>query len=77
MTELPMYDGFLFFFNSNFRLGSVLVLLFGRLPVSALQENFQSLLGLLKESVQLNLAPPGHFLLLRYCVREKVYRCVE
>uniref|UniRef100_A0A8B9G7Y9 DOP1 leucine zipper like protein B n=1 Tax=Amazona collaria TaxID=241587 RepID=A0A8B9G7Y9_9PSIT len=35
-----------------------------RLPVSALQENFQSLLGLLKESVQLNLAPPGHFLLL-------------
>ncbi|NWQ69304.1 DOP2 protein, partial [Neopipo cinnamomea] len=35
-----------------------------RLPVSALQENFQPLLGLLKESVQLNLAPPGHFLLL-------------
>ncbi|KFP25506.1 Protein dopey-2, partial [Colius striatus] len=35
-----------------------------RLPVSALQENFQSLLGLLRESVQLNLAPPGHFLLL-------------
>ncbi|NXT00800.1 DOP2 protein, partial [Jacana jacana] len=35
-----------------------------RLPASALQENFQSLLGLLKESVQLNLAPPGHFLLL-------------
>ncbi|XP_010578650.1 PREDICTED: protein dopey-2 isoform X2 [Haliaeetus leucocephalus] len=35
-----------------------------RLPVTALQENFQSLLGLLKESVQLNLAPPGHFLLL-------------
>ncbi|XP_064327446.1 protein dopey-2 isoform X2 [Phalacrocorax carbo] len=35
-----------------------------RLPVSALQENFQSILGLLKESVQLNLAPPGHFLLL-------------
>ncbi|NXY86452.1 DOP2 protein, partial [Alcedo cyanopectus] len=35
-----------------------------RLPVSALQENFQSLLGLLKESVQLNLAPPGHFILL-------------
>ncbi|NXC46418.1 DOP2 protein, partial [Penelope pileata] len=35
-----------------------------RLPVSALQENFQSLLGLLKESVQLNLAPPGYFLLL-------------
>ncbi|XP_072186645.1 protein DOP1B isoform X2 [Excalfactoria chinensis] len=35
-----------------------------RLPVAALQENFQSLLGLLKESVQLNLAPPGHFLLL-------------
>ncbi|NXK54519.1 DOP2 protein, partial [Chauna torquata] len=35
-----------------------------RLPVSALQENFQSVLGLLKESVQLNLAPPGYFLLL-------------
>ncbi|NWX86242.1 DOP2 protein, partial [Nothoprocta pentlandii] len=35
-----------------------------RLPVSALQENFQPLLGLLKESAQLNLAPPGHFLLL-------------
>ncbi|NWW72688.1 DOP2 protein, partial [Climacteris rufus] len=35
-----------------------------RLPVPALQENFQPLLGLLKESVQLNLAPPGHFLLL-------------
>ncbi|NXQ64829.1 DOP2 protein, partial [Anthoscopus minutus] len=35
-----------------------------RLPVPALQENFQALLGLLRESVQLNLAPPGHFLLL-------------
>ncbi|XP_026556320.1 protein dopey-2 isoform X2 [Pseudonaja textilis] len=35
-----------------------------RLPVSALQENFQSLLGVFKESVQLNLASPGHFLLL-------------
>ncbi|XP_063080542.1 protein dopey-2 isoform X3 [Cavia porcellus] len=35
-----------------------------RLPVSALQENFLSLLGVLKESVQLNLAPPGYFLLL-------------
>ncbi|CAI5772580.1 Dopey_N domain-containing protein [Podarcis lilfordi] len=35
-----------------------------RLPVIALQENFQSLLGVLKESVQLNLAPPGYFLLL-------------
>ncbi|KAG6932760.1 dopey family member 2, partial [Chelydra serpentina] len=35
-----------------------------RLPVSALQENFQSLLGVLRESVQLNLAPPGYFLLL-------------
>ncbi|NWX33966.1 DOP2 protein, partial [Notiomystis cincta] len=40
-----------------------------RLPVPALQENFQPLLGLLRESVQLNLAPPGHFLLLRYCMR--------
>ncbi|XP_051840799.1 protein dopey-2 [Antechinus flavipes] len=35
-----------------------------RLPVSVLQENFPSLLGVLKESVQLNLAPPGYFLLL-------------
>ncbi|XP_026519997.1 protein dopey-2 isoform X1 [Notechis scutatus] len=35
-----------------------------RLPVSALQENFHSLLGVFKESVQLNLASPGHFLLL-------------
>nr|XP_054360074.1 protein dopey-2 isoform X4 [Mirounga angustirostris] len=35
-----------------------------RLPVTALQENFPSLLGVLKESVQLNLAPPGYFLLL-------------
>ncbi|XP_036870668.2 protein DOP1B isoform X2 [Manis javanica] len=35
-----------------------------RLPVTALQENFPSLLGVLKESVPLNLAPPGYFLLL-------------
>ncbi|KAF7483758.1 protein dopey-2 [Marmota monax] len=35
-----------------------------RLPILALQENFASLLGVLKESVQLNLAPPGYFLLL-------------
>ncbi|XP_045396593.1 protein dopey-2 isoform X2 [Lemur catta] len=35
-----------------------------RLPIPALQENFPSLLGVLKESVQLNLAPPGYFLLL-------------
>ncbi|ELK08521.1 Protein dopey-2 [Pteropus alecto] len=35
-----------------------------RLPAAALQENFPSLLGMLKESVQLNLAPPGYFLLL-------------
>ncbi|XP_078513006.1 protein DOP1B isoform X1 [Lissotriton helveticus] len=35
-----------------------------RLTVSALQENFPPLLGLLKESVALNLAPPGYFLLL-------------
>uniref|UniRef100_A0A2K5REA3 DOP1 leucine zipper like protein B n=1 Tax=Cebus imitator TaxID=2715852 RepID=A0A2K5REA3_CEBIM len=35
-----------------------------RLSVPALQENFPSLLGVLKESVQLNLAPPGYFLLL-------------
>ncbi|XP_054981445.1 protein dopey-2 isoform X1 [Sorex araneus] len=35
-----------------------------RLPGAALQENFPSLLGVFKESVQLNLAPPGYFLLL-------------
>eukprot|EP00070_Physeter_catodon_P041545 XP_028348439.1 protein dopey-2 isoform X2 [Physeter catodon] len=35
-----------------------------RLPAAALQANFPSLLGVLKESVQLNLAPPGYFLLL-------------
>ncbi|XP_045140495.1 protein dopey-2 isoform X2 [Echinops telfairi] len=35
-----------------------------RLPIPALQENFPSLLGVLKDSVQLNLAPPGYFLLL-------------
>lgn len=46
---------------------------FGRLAVPALQENFQPLLGLLRESVQLNLAPPGHFLLLRYCMREESF----
>ncbi|KAL7983595.1 hypothetical protein Chor_000471 [Crotalus horridus] len=40
------------------------ICLMEQLPVSALQENFQSLLGVFKESVQLNLAPPGHFLLL-------------
>ncbi|XP_012586331.1 PREDICTED: protein dopey-2 [Condylura cristata] len=35
-----------------------------RLPVTALQADSASLLAVLKESVQLNLAPPGHFLLL-------------
>ncbi|XP_056415569.1 protein dopey-2 isoform X2 [Hyla sarda] len=35
-----------------------------RLSPSDMQENFQSLLILLKESVPLNLAPPGFFLLL-------------
>ncbi|XP_040279050.1 protein dopey-2 isoform X1 [Bufo bufo] len=35
-----------------------------RLSPSEMQENFQSLLILLKESVPLNLAPPGFFLLL-------------
>ncbi|XP_053733383.1 protein dopey-2 [Synchiropus splendidus] len=34
------------------------------LPAQALQENIAPLLSLLRESVQLNLAPPGHFLLL-------------
>ncbi|XP_062861985.1 protein dopey-2 isoform X1 [Trichomycterus rosablanca] len=34
------------------------------LPPQALQENIIVLLSLLKESVQLNLAPPGYFLLL-------------
>ncbi|XP_059542400.1 protein dopey-2 isoform X1 [Myotis daubentonii] len=35
-----------------------------RLPATTLQENFPSLLGVLRESAQLNLAPPGYFLLL-------------
>ncbi|XP_063303507.1 protein dopey-2 [Pelobates fuscus] len=35
-----------------------------RLSASDLQENFQPLLSLLKESVPLNLSPPGFFLLL-------------
>uniref|UniRef100_A0A671WC84 DOP1 leucine zipper like protein B n=1 Tax=Sparus aurata TaxID=8175 RepID=A0A671WC84_SPAAU len=34
------------------------------ISAQALQENIATLLGLLRESVQLNLAPPGHFLLL-------------
>ncbi|XP_035995097.1 protein dopey-2 isoform X2 [Fundulus heteroclitus] len=34
------------------------------ISAAALQENVAPLLGLLRESVQLNLAPPGHFLLL-------------
>ncbi|XP_076602592.1 protein DOP1B isoform X1 [Chaetodon auriga] len=34
------------------------------LSAQALQENIAPLLSLLRESVQLNLAPPGHFLLL-------------
>ncbi|TRY97220.1 hypothetical protein DNTS_013715 [Danionella cerebrum] len=34
------------------------------LSAQALQENINPLLSLLRESVQLNLAPPGHFLLL-------------
>uniref|UniRef100_A0A673X623 DOP1 leucine zipper like protein B n=1 Tax=Salmo trutta TaxID=8032 RepID=A0A673X623_SALTR len=34
------------------------------IPAQALQENVAPLLTLLRESVQLNLAPPGHFLLL-------------
>uniref|UniRef100_UPI0037E70BC2 protein DOP1B n=1 Tax=Semicossyphus pulcher TaxID=241346 RepID=UPI0037E70BC2 len=34
------------------------------ISAQALQENVAPLLGLLRESVQLNLAPPGHFLLL-------------
>lgn len=35
-----------------------------RLSIPDLQEAFPSLLGVLKEAVQLNLAPPGYFLLL-------------
>ncbi|KAK6309739.1 hypothetical protein J4Q44_G00196200 [Coregonus suidteri] len=34
------------------------------IPAQALMENVAPLLSLLRESVQLNLAPPGHFLLL-------------
>ena len=57
-----------FFFPYGFLLLSVYLFLLNRLPATALQENFPSLLGVLKESVQLNLAPPGYFLLLRYRV---------
>lgn len=39
-----------------------------RLSIPDLQEAFPALLGVLKEAVQLNLAPPGYFLLLRYGV---------
>uniref|UniRef100_A0A3B3TXW5 DOP1 leucine zipper like protein B n=1 Tax=Poecilia latipinna TaxID=48699 RepID=A0A3B3TXW5_9TELE len=35
-----------------------------QISAAALQENVAPLLSLLRESVQLNLAPPGHFLLL-------------
>uniref|UniRef100_A0A3B3D9J2 DOP1 leucine zipper like protein B n=1 Tax=Oryzias melastigma TaxID=30732 RepID=A0A3B3D9J2_ORYME len=35
-----------------------------QIPAQALQENVAALLSLLRDSVQLNLAPPGHFLLL-------------
>ncbi|KAM9486365.1 protein DOP1B isoform 2-T2 [Clarias gariepinus] len=34
------------------------------LPAQDLQENIMPIISLLKDSVQLNLAPPGHFLLL-------------
>uniref|UniRef100_A0A3P9J815 DOP1 leucine zipper like protein B n=1 Tax=Oryzias latipes TaxID=8090 RepID=A0A3P9J815_ORYLA len=34
------------------------------IPAQALQENVAALLSLLRDSVHLNLAPPGHFLLL-------------
>ena len=34
------------------------------ISAQTLQENVAPLLSLLRESVQLNLAPPGHFLLL-------------
>ncbi|XP_053090273.1 protein dopey-2 isoform X2 [Pangasianodon hypophthalmus] len=34
------------------------------LPAQDLQENVMAILSLLKDSVQLNLSPPGHFLLL-------------
>lgn len=35
-----------------------------RLSIPDLQEAFPALLGVLKEAMQLNLAPPGYFLLL-------------
>uniref|UniRef100_A0A672SXW5 DOP1 leucine zipper like protein B n=1 Tax=Sinocyclocheilus grahami TaxID=75366 RepID=A0A672SXW5_SINGR len=44
--------------------GNVLYGLFCSLTAQALQENINPLLCLLRESIQLNLAPPGQFLLL-------------
>uniref|UniRef100_A0A8C2BCA4 DOP1 leucine zipper like protein B n=1 Tax=Cyprinus carpio TaxID=7962 RepID=A0A8C2BCA4_CYPCA len=52
--------------------GNVLYGLFCSLSAQALQENINPLLCLLRESVQLNLAPPGHFLLLGQRILEAV-----
>uniref|UniRef100_A0A673NDD2 Protein dopey-2-like n=1 Tax=Sinocyclocheilus rhinocerous TaxID=307959 RepID=A0A673NDD2_9TELE len=52
--------------------GNVLYGLFCSLTAQALQENINPLLCLLRESVQLNLAPPGQFLLLGQRILETV-----
>uniref|UniRef100_A0A671KFZ4 Protein dopey-2-like n=1 Tax=Sinocyclocheilus anshuiensis TaxID=1608454 RepID=A0A671KFZ4_9TELE len=52
--------------------GNVLYGLFCSLTAQALQENINPLLCLLRESIQLNLAPPGQFLLLGQRILEAV-----
>uniref|UniRef100_A0A672SWJ4 DOP1 leucine zipper like protein B n=1 Tax=Sinocyclocheilus grahami TaxID=75366 RepID=A0A672SWJ4_SINGR len=52
--------------------GNVLYGLFCSLTAQALQENINPLLCLLRESIQLNLAPPGQFLLLNQRILEAV-----
>lgn len=46
------------------------------IPAQAVQENIASLLSLLRESVQLNLAPPGHFLLLGSVFTQEELMCI-
>lgn len=46
------------------------------IPAQAVQENIASLLSLLRESVHLNLAPPGHFLLLGSVFAQEELMCV-
>lgn len=46
------------------------------IPAQAVQENIATLLSLLRESVQLNLAPPGHFLLLGSVFTDDTLICI-